>query len=38
MKLKNITMNDLKYYIDLYLELGATYETAFMLALGMVVE
>ena len=26
---------DLKYYIDLYLELGAAYDGAFMLALEM---
>lgn len=37
MKLKGIKFEDLKYYIDLYLELGATYESAFMLALEMVV-
>lgn len=29
---------ELKYYIDLFLELGATYESAFDLALEMVVE
>lgn len=38
MNLKNVKFEDLKEYIDLYLELGATYEGAFMLALGMVVE
>ena len=27
---------DLKYYIDMYLELGADYESAFMLALEVV--
>lgn len=38
MKLKDIKMKDLKYYIDLFLELGADYENAFMLAIEMVVE
>lgn len=38
MNLKNIKFEDLKEYIDLYLELGADYESAFMLALEMVVE
>lgn len=38
MKLKNVKMEDLKEYIDLYLKLGADYESAFMLALEMVVE
>ena len=37
MELKNIKFEDLKKYIDLYLKLGATYESAFMLALEMVV-
>ena len=31
-----IKFEDLKYYIDMYLKLGATYESAFMLALEMV--
>ena len=35
--LKNVKFKDLKRYIDLYLELGADYESAFMLALEMVV-
>ena len=34
--MKNITTKDLKFYIDLYRELGADYETAFMLALDIV--
>jgi len=38
MKLKDVKIEDLKKYIDLYLELGADYESAFMLALEMVVE
>ena len=28
-----MNFEDLKYYIDMYLELGADYESAFMLAL-----
>lgn len=38
MKLKDVKMEDLKEYIDLYMQLGADYESAFMLALEMVVE
>ena len=37
MNLKDVKMEDLKEYIDLYLELGADYESAFMVALEMVV-
>lgn len=36
MNLKDIKFEDLKSYIDLYLELGADYESSFMLALEVV--
>lgn len=32
--LKDVKMEDLKEYIDLYLELGADYENAFILAIA----